>query len=94
MLLQGTTARHGSCTAYCACFKDTASTTDRQCCYIKSCGCRYRLHQGWSLTIWINNIIIVCTLIFGMGFGMWASFQTLVSNVGEFGVFAACYNCS
>ena len=77
---------------------DAASITDVQCCrtmaYRDLCCCRYRWQQGWSLTIWFNNIIIVCTLIFGMGFGMWASFQTIVSNVGEFGVFAACYNCS
>ena len=71
------------------CIKQNSTRLQETFCY-----CRHRWQYGWSLTLWFNNIIIVCTLVFGMGFGMWASFQTLMSNVGEFGVFAACYNCS
>ncbi|KAL0027200.1 hypothetical protein WJX77_002860 [Trebouxia sp. C0004] len=54
----------------------------------------HRWHYGWGLTLWFNYAIIICSLIFGMGFGMWASCKSLMANLGKFGLFAACYNCS
>lgn len=56
--------------------------------------CRVRYRYGWKLTLMFNDILITCTFVFGMGFGMWASMLDLVKNTSEFGIFAACYNCA
>lgn len=56
--------------------------------------CRTRYKYGWKLTLLFNYVLITCTFVFGMGFGMWASMLDLIKNTNEFGIFAACYNCA
>lgn len=52
--------------------------------------CRF---LGWKGVFAINYFIIVATAVAGFGFGGYASVVALVESIGNFGVFAKCYNC-
>lgn len=56
--------------------------------------CRARYKHGWSLVLAFNHVLIVCTFFFGIGLGMWASMLDLIKNTNQFGIFAACLNCT
>ena len=40
------------------------------------------------------TFIFVWWLVFGAGFGLWASIKQLVDQVSSLGVFAKCYQCA
>ncbi|KAL5996202.1 hypothetical protein ACLOJK_026276 [Asimina triloba] len=47
---------------------------------------------GW-LMYWISAFVAVWVLIFGFGFGGWASGTTFIRQIHSFGFFDKCYQC-
>lgn len=53
-----------------------------------------RFVGGWAPAFAICTFIFVYFLVFGVGFGTWASIKQLVDAVNLLGVFAPCYQCA
>ncbi|KAK9807758.1 hypothetical protein WJX72_008373 [[Myrmecia] bisecta] len=49
---------------------------------------------SWTAVFVLNTFIFIYFLVFGVGFGSWASVKNLVDQVSTLGVFASCYQCS
>ena len=50
--------------------------------------------RSWTVAIAISGFIFVIYLVFGFGFGGWASILNFVQNSNTYGAFAACYQCT
>ncbi|KAK9796248.1 hypothetical protein WJX73_001881 [Symbiochloris irregularis] len=53
-----------------------------------------RFVGGWAPALALCLFIFVWFLVFGVGFGTWASLKQLIDAVNNLGVFAACYQCA
>ncbi|DBA95338.1 TPA: Lymphocyte transmembrane adapter 1 [Trebouxia sp. C0006] len=53
-----------------------------------------RFIGGWTVALTLNLFLFIYFLVFGVGFGTWASIKNLVSQINTLGVFANCYQCS
>lgn len=51
---------------------------------------------AWRLgyTAHLMHLPVHLVLVFGVGFGMWASILNLVQNVNTYSAFAECYQCA
>jgi len=54
----------------------------------------FRFIGGWTVALTLNLFLFIYFLVFGVGFGTWASIKNLVSQINTLGVFANCYQCS
>jgi len=52
------------------------------------------LPGGWTTQLCLCAFLFVWFLVFGVGFGMWASILNLVQNVHTYSAFAECYQCA
>lgn len=52
------------------------------------------LPGGWTTQLCLCAFLFVWFLVFGVGFGMWASILNLVQNVNTYSAFAECYQCA
>ena len=53
-----------------------------------------RLPGGWVTQLTLCVFLFIWFLVFGVGFGMWASILNLVQNVNTYSAFAECYQCA
>ncbi|KAJ7519732.1 hypothetical protein O6H91_20G053800 [Diphasiastrum complanatum] len=49
--------------------------------------------MSWTIMYLINVLIIIWTVIIGLGFGSWASINIMIQQVNKFGLFAKCFQC-
>lgn len=47
----------------------------------------------WSLMFLLNSIIIIWTVVVGIGFGGWASIINFARQINSFGFFDSCFQC-
>ncbi|KAL3149585.1 Lymphocyte transmembrane adapter 1 [Trebouxia sp. C0010 RCD-2024] len=52
------------------------------------------LPGGWATQLTLCVFLFIWFLVFGVGFGMWASILNLVQNVNTYSAFAECYQCA